>query len=407
VNMLWLISLVTSLLAALLAILVKQWFAEYMTWTSMMPGKNTVALRQYRLRGWHLWRVRRYREAIPVLLQLALVLFLCGLIDFLWNLQRTLAIGISAVAGTTLGVWLFVTLVPTLDDQCPYRSPLSWLFRWVLRLIGQYWLWVATAPYVIVTWLPSVVWRATSVRHVQEIMTRDLSKVVDHVWSTRGLLSFVSWDFWDLQSVDNPVVEHSNAMAATGGVVMQFPSAAVLETLSASAYEVDKITGDAWLPIRNLWSLLGCLLGDDSVSQAIIWHKLKTEHTHELFAPGLPSEDFCRAVITLVRRAIRTQKACTPKDLSLARYALDVSQIIAESEKSVLPYHTTTLAWLLHDTTPDKLVEVAMRHLRSLAGVAQISSVTRWQWDISGAHSWQRRSLCYTTKGSRRHYSIP
>jgi hypothetical protein len=138
VNILWLVSLVASLLAALLSILVKQWLGEYMTWTSMVPGKNTVALRQYRAQGWDRWRVRRYREMIPVLLQLALVLFLCGLVDLLWNLQSTVAIVINAVAGITVSIWLFVTLMPVVVPQCPYRSPLSWVSRRIIQALSGF-----------------------------------------------------------------------------------------------------------------------------------------------------------------------------------------------------------------------------------------------------------------------------
>jgi hypothetical protein len=89
INALWLASLVLSLSAALLAILVKQWLREYMTWTFMSSGKNTVALRRYRDLGWNKWVVRRWRDAIPTLLQAALILFFWGLIEFLWGLPST------------------------------------------------------------------------------------------------------------------------------------------------------------------------------------------------------------------------------------------------------------------------------------------------------------------------------
>jgi lipoprotein signal peptidase len=393
VNILWLVSLVISLLAALLSILVKQWLAEYMTWTSMVPSKNTVALRQYRAQGWDRWGVRRYREAIPVLLQLALVLFLCGLLDFLWNLQQTVAIAITTVAGTSLGVWIFVTLMPTVIAQCPYRSPLSWFSRRVMQAIGDLWSIFLTAPFIIGS-LTGILIRflaglrtGTQAETMLKTVFRRTYSLLDNVFIALGVYGRVSWDFWDLRRMDDPAVVNSLAMAATGEVVIQFPSADVLSTMSAGAYKIDGETGTMWLPIDGLWSLLRGLIGDDPLTRAMVFIKLRISFTDELCAPGFSSKDFCHSVVRLVRCAIRTQRGCSPREISNARYVIDVSHIIAESEQSILPYHTTTLVWLLHRDVPDALVHVAERHLRSLSGAAWITNAAKWRWDVSGAYA--------------------
>jgi hypothetical protein len=360
VNMLWLISLVASLFAALLSILVKQWLAEYMTWTSMMSGKTAVALRQYRARGWDQWGVRHYRQGILVLLQLALVLFLCGLVDLLWNSYPSVAISTSAITGTTLGVWVFVTLMPILNAQCPYRSPVSWFFTWVFRQTPRM---RPIPPLEILTNITNFVnfmrgGRFPTNREVREWILDYAASVAYDSRAYMSMVARLSWDSWDLRCMDDPAVVHSYAMDATAEVVTNFPSAVVLNAVSAGVFEANIDTGSVWLPVRGLWCLLEGLLGDDSSSRDIVLDKLHDSRIEELSAAGLPSEDFGRAVVCLVRRALRTQRDCSPRDVCLARSALDLSRIIAESEVSLLPCHATTLAWLLHDNTPNELVQV-------------------------------------------------
>jgi hypothetical protein len=408
VNILWLVSLVASLLAALLSILVKQWLGEYMTWTSMVPGKNTVALRQYRAQGWDRWGVRRYREVIPVLLQLALVLFLCGLVDLLWNLQPTVAIVITVVAGITVGIWLFVTLMPIMVAQCPYRSPLSWVSTRIMQALSGLLLYFFvllvvffTAIFFLILWSSMFCLEHSGCRQpfdrFKKIWIYLAEKIgggvrymlrASDMWIIEafGLLGRISWDFWDLRSMDDPVVEHSLAMKAIGEVVTSFPSAAVLCAMSPGAFEANGDTGSDWLPIASFWSLLGGLLGDDTLSRSAVSYK-KQELLSELSAPGIPSEDFRRAVVRLVRRALHTQRGCLRKGLHDARYALAVSHILAESDESVLPYHATTLVWLLHDNAPDALVRAAEEHLRSLSSAAWITNAAKWRWNVSGTYA--------------------
>ncbi|KAI0359411.1 hypothetical protein OH77DRAFT_1395633, partial [Trametes cingulata] len=82
-NALWFASLILSLSAASLGMMVKQWLNQYV---SGLPPETTssdrhetmesVRLRQYRLNNLEKWRVDLFVLAIPVLLQLALAFFL-------------------------------------------------------------------------------------------------------------------------------------------------------------------------------------------------------------------------------------------------------------------------------------------------------------------------------------------
>ena len=90
------------------------------------------------------------------LLQLALVLFLGGILDFRWSLNSTVAIPIAVAVGFSLFFLLWTTVLPTtqtlllflprlpwgnmLWSPCPYRSPQSWAFHQLVRPLGAVFL---------------------------------------------------------------------------------------------------------------------------------------------------------------------------------------------------------------------------------------------------------------------------
>ncbi|KAI0801384.1 hypothetical protein C8Q74DRAFT_1400704 [Fomes fomentarius] len=122
INSLWFSSLVCSLASASIALMVKQWLHELSIGVSG-TSRESARIRQYRLNSLKRWHVGSIVIIIPVLLQLALFLFLVGLVILLWTLHGTVA----AVA-TTLVWTLFVfvattTLLPVLRVDCCYRSP--------------------------------------------------------------------------------------------------------------------------------------------------------------------------------------------------------------------------------------------------------------------------------------------
>jgi hypothetical protein len=135
VNTLWFISLVLSLFSALLGIIIKQWVHEYMKWTDGMPGRDTVVLRTYRLECWKQWRVYAWLMALPALLQLSVVLFLCGLADLLWNLNHTVAIPLIVVITLVLSLVGVTTGLPVFCRSCPYRTPSGMTILRIVHLL--------------------------------------------------------------------------------------------------------------------------------------------------------------------------------------------------------------------------------------------------------------------------------
>ncbi|TFK93325.1 hypothetical protein K466DRAFT_450960, partial [Polyporus arcularius HHB13444] len=113
-------SLVFSFAAALLALFVKQWLYE-----GMVPGTSpeSARLRQYRFNGLLKWRVGTVVVVLPILLQLASILFLAGLLVLLWTLHNIVAAIASVLVGLVFTFVIGFTLLPVFKSDCSYRSP--------------------------------------------------------------------------------------------------------------------------------------------------------------------------------------------------------------------------------------------------------------------------------------------
>ncbi|PSR75165.1 hypothetical protein PHLCEN_2v9281 [Hermanssonia centrifuga] len=127
INILWFLSLVLSLAAALFGTIVKQWLREYHMWESE-SSQNAVWLRQVRFKAFMEWKVPIIVATLPGLLEIAFVLFVIGLIILLWTLHVTVAVVVSIAASGFLLIAFTVTIMPAFSPSCPYKSPIGWAF---------------------------------------------------------------------------------------------------------------------------------------------------------------------------------------------------------------------------------------------------------------------------------------
>ncbi|KAI0631323.1 hypothetical protein C8Q77DRAFT_1061838 [Trametes polyzona] len=81
------------------------------------------------------WRVRAITTAVPVLLQLALIVFIIGLLILLWNLHPVVASVASAFAGALFLFLTVVTILPAYRWDCCYRAPQALMVFTVIRLL--------------------------------------------------------------------------------------------------------------------------------------------------------------------------------------------------------------------------------------------------------------------------------
>ncbi|RDX49640.1 hypothetical protein OH76DRAFT_522713 [Lentinus brumalis] len=123
-NTLWFSSLISSLAAASIGIMVKQWLTEYKSGVSG-TSRQTARLRQLRFNSLQRWRVREIVSILPVLLQIASGLFFSGLLILLWNLNRTVAIVGTILVGILAAFSLSTIVLPSVATHCSYLSPPS------------------------------------------------------------------------------------------------------------------------------------------------------------------------------------------------------------------------------------------------------------------------------------------
>ncbi|KAI0080991.1 hypothetical protein K474DRAFT_1559085, partial [Panus rudis PR-1116 ss-1] len=121
-NGLWFTSLFLSLVTASLAMLAKQWLREFLALDdlSYRPAGKSFFMRH---RGLTVYRVYEITSILPLMLQLALALFLTGLFIFLRSLDELLGDIMMAFVLAWLMLYAVTFILPLLDESCPYKTP--------------------------------------------------------------------------------------------------------------------------------------------------------------------------------------------------------------------------------------------------------------------------------------------
>ena len=127
-------SLATSLFAAFLAMLGKQWVNRYLRNRGGSAADKSRD-RQWKLDGFEKWHFHLAIESLPVMLQLALLLLGCALSRYLWMTSRTVAGVIAAVTIFGVTSYVLLTLAATFYYNCPYQTPPSIFTRAVIRYL--------------------------------------------------------------------------------------------------------------------------------------------------------------------------------------------------------------------------------------------------------------------------------
>ena len=123
VNTLWSCSLIMSLMTASFGILVKQWLHEFMAQDTQDP-KVRIRIRFFRSEGLDKWQVFQIAAGLPMLLQVALVLFFIGLSEFLIHLHYVVGLISAGFVILWAAIFIFMTVAPMLSSQCPYKTPI-------------------------------------------------------------------------------------------------------------------------------------------------------------------------------------------------------------------------------------------------------------------------------------------
>lgn len=121
INTLWVISLTLSLIVAFFAIAVQQWLQRVPV-LRQLSIRESVRQRQFRYLGLRSWQVHTIISFLPAVLQVAIVLFLVGLVYLLQALNHSVLVAYTIVVGIALLLYLVSAIVPAIIPQSPYKS---------------------------------------------------------------------------------------------------------------------------------------------------------------------------------------------------------------------------------------------------------------------------------------------
>jgi Family of unknown function (DUF6535) len=134
VNVFWFMSLVFSLLAALLAILVQQWVRDYMhVFQRYGDPLKSSRLRQYLHEGCEGWYMPMVAEAVPGFLHISLFLFFAGLADSLLNINTKVGLSTIVPIGASGLLYIFTTFAPIIYPQSPYQNSFSGILWYLIQ----------------------------------------------------------------------------------------------------------------------------------------------------------------------------------------------------------------------------------------------------------------------------------
>jgi len=142
VNALWFTSLATSTACALWATLMQQWTRRYVQVADRPynPPKR-ARIRAFFADGVEKFALAAAVEVLPALLHASVLLFYIGLIDFLLNVNQTVAYLLLTLVSLGVLIYFLLTIMPLYYHNSPYQTPLSALVWFLIEASPLLKLW--------------------------------------------------------------------------------------------------------------------------------------------------------------------------------------------------------------------------------------------------------------------------
>jgi Family of unknown function (DUF6535) len=131
-------------------------------------------------------------EVLPALLHASVLLFYVGLVDFLFNVNHTIAYTLLALVSSAVLIYLLLTIMPLYYHNSPYQTPLTSLVWFVVEASPLFVLWLRPRTNAVKM---AICERLTKIRHG---MRHSLEMQVDNtvrIANARALK-------WTLRSLD-------------------------------------------------------------------------------------------------------------------------------------------------------------------------------------------------------------
>ncbi|KAH8991237.1 hypothetical protein EDB92DRAFT_685347 [Lactarius akahatsu] len=141
VNSLWFLSLVLSLISALLASFLQQWARRYLMLVQRNREPHVRAhVQEYFSKGTRKFRVFAVVEALPFLLFVSLLLFFAGLVVFASLANDSVAIITFGIIGICFFYYLGFTQMSLRYPDCPYYTPFTSLMWYSAQMIQLFYV---------------------------------------------------------------------------------------------------------------------------------------------------------------------------------------------------------------------------------------------------------------------------
>uniref|UniRef100_D8Q5E5 DUF6535 domain-containing protein n=1 Tax=Schizophyllum commune (strain H4-8 / FGSC 9210) TaxID=578458 RepID=D8Q5E5_SCHCM len=136
VNGLWLTSLVFALATAFITVLAKQWLQHYASATGGSL-RDRAYVRQYRLWSFTRWNVPFIIDFLPILLNIALLLFLAGLAVYVAPMNASIAHTIISFTALIFLAYAVTIILPIWVPHCAYKTSISDYMIYIAVLLAR------------------------------------------------------------------------------------------------------------------------------------------------------------------------------------------------------------------------------------------------------------------------------
>lgn len=250
INMLWFLSLTLSILASFFTIAVQQWLRAYLL-PSHLSTRDSLRLWSGRSSLLYWCQVPAIITFLPIILQIAVVLFLLGVYFLLRGLSHPITTAFAIVTGVPFLLYALSLPLPVLFPASPYKSPLipamAKLLTFCKLVVLSAFYMTVFGSYLLLYRLAVAVAEVTGDEH--RMMVR-LKERLDGVYEFLGpsaqtigqafqLMFYDIGDFWVQREIRKLIRRNDDRLSQVD-----------MDALYDAAYIV---------PHADLWQLQGCV----------------------------------------------------------------------------------------------------------------------------------------------------
>ena len=129
-------SLLISLLAALVAMLGKQWLNRHLR-NSGGSMIERCGDRQRKCDGLEKWPFHFFVESLLVMLQVALLFLACGLCRYMWSVNAWVAYTLIGLTGLGIAFYVVIVIAGMSSYACPFQTPASAALRGLRKKVWR------------------------------------------------------------------------------------------------------------------------------------------------------------------------------------------------------------------------------------------------------------------------------